>query len=318
MTESNPTQHFYTMATLLDEDGEKAGDNAVFGARQGIPYYLSAFSIEPLSYLLKFRITTTFTQSTDWVKKFAQDHAEASLGCEIEDGYLWLWIRNAAVLTPQKIVDVAEHCIRYHEKYFPQQQPYCYACGNSKTAEVIRSNSSVSNMCNDCLEEKDAARKEEEASLNKTSGLHIMLLPAVFLISGLGWATFWFLYGRMFQALDTDQLYLPKWLVIGIAYGIGYGLGWPIGKILHRSGYYKLAPPAVLAAIATLIMLLVGDLLLTSTLVYQHIGHLAFDMIFANLTAIITSGGVIKVMCIVATAVSVAVTTTPKKVELKI
>lgn len=301
--------------------GAEAGSDRYFRGRvDGTPFLMKVISDNPPAYLIKLRMIAPHNLESKWPATLSGHYASANIGCEIEDDYIFLWIRDSSSLDTADIVSLVRECIDHYTDYFPQASGYCFDCRESGNASVIQSGLSVSSICGTCLDKRAKERNSEEARLNKSSGSFALLIPLAITLSAVGWATFWWLCDAAFTAANAERIWAPTIVLALVVLAVGFGLGWPVGKLLHRSGLVKWLPPAVLSIAVAALTLILGELLFASYIVFRAVGAFDPGMVFQNALSIAFRGdflyAMLKMMFAIAFATVVFQVAKPKRVKI--
>ena len=185
-----------------------------------------------------------------------------------DDEYVFLWIGKPYLLTPVSIASLARECVREHAYLLPDQDRLCLTCGSTGEADLHHSEASVTSICPRCLDKKLENHSETLEKLNRPSAMLPLLYPAALFGGSLVWAIFWSLWDAMFRMLNTNEVIIPRLVIIALAAGIGFCAGWPIGTVLRRSGPISRFSASVSSIFATLTIVLIGELLYGVGLAY--------------------------------------------------
>lgn len=281
------------LAVVNALDATLGNDGYYYGHVGGAPFLMKLTSVEPPTYLFRFRMTQPHDLPSDWVGAISEIDDRAQVECEIEGDYIFLWIRDSSSLDAEGISALARSCVSHHADFFPSAPGYCFDCGESGNASLIQVKSSISSICTACLELRARARELKEEKINESSGLLVVLIPIAVFVSAIGWAFFWWLYDAAFDAANVKYVWMPQIVIIAIVLGVGFGLGWPVGKLLHRSGLVKKIPPILLSIVVTLVTLSLGEFLFATYMVIRSVGVFDFGFIVQNMLPIAFGGDVI-------------------------
>ncbi|GAA5484390.1 hypothetical protein [Haloferula sargassicola] len=284
MTPEALESQFTAVASALN--AEVGSANYYRGQVEGAPFLLKLISSDPPAYLIKLRMTEPHNLRSSWPGTLSEDYADANIDCEIEGDYIFLWIRDASSLDAADVVALVRSCVEHHGSYFPESIGHCFDCGTSGTASIVQSSASITSICEECLSRRSAAQKSEEVRLNESTSSLAILLPAAIALSAFGWALFWSLYDAAFAATNSDRVWAPQIVIIAVVLGVGFGLGWPVGKLLHRSGLVKRFSPGWLAASASFLALVLGELLFATYTVHRVTGAFDFGLALSNVVLI--------------------------------
>ena len=290
MTPEELESQFLSIASLLSAEAGSA--NYYSGQVDGTPFLMKLVSVDPPAYMFKLRMTESHNLHSDWPNTLSEEYVDANVDCEIEGDYIFLWIRDSSSLSAEKIATLVRSCIDHHSSFFPEAAGYCFDCSEFGKASVIQSSASITSICEGCLDKRSEARSLEEVRLNKSSGALTFLVPVAIALSAFGWAIFWWLYDAAFTAAHADRIWAPRILIIAVVLGVGFGLGWPVGKLLHRSGLVKRLSPAGLSIAATILALVIGELLFASYIVLRATGSMDFGLILQNTLPIAFGGNI--------------------------
>ena len=283
-------RQFLSVASALG--AEPGADSYFRGQVSGTPFLMKVTSAEPPAYMIKLRMVEPHNLESDWPQSLSEDYANANVGCEIEDDYLFIWICDSSSLDAASISSLVRSCIAHHADFLPEAAGHCFDCGESGNAAVIQSGASISSLCAACLDERAEERSSEEARLNKSSSSFAFLIPVAIAVSALGWAIFWWLYDAAFTAADAERIRAPQIVILAVVLGVGFSLGWPVGKLLHKSGLVKRISPVALSIGAAALTLVLGEILFASYIVFRAIGSFDIGLILQNTLPIVFGGNV--------------------------
>lgn len=277
MTPEEQESQFLEVAYILDAD--PVGDDYYRGVTHNTPFLCKLISVDPPTYMFKLRMMESQNLESNWTDSLPEKYSDANIGCEIEDDYIYLWIRDASSIDAAAITDLVSSCIEDHSEYFPDAPNYCFHCGKSGSASVVQSGASISSICDLCLQARAEDKEAEEERLNQSSATLSILLPLAIIISSFGWAVFWALYDAAFQMIDEEEIGVPVIVIATVVIVVGLALGWPTGKLLHRSGAVKIFPPILLSLVATAATLIIGELLFATFTVFRLTGDIHIGLI---------------------------------------
>ena len=209
-----------------------------------------------------------------WEDRLSEDRAKAAVTCEIDDEYVFLWIGKPQLLPPEDIASLARECVQQHASILPDQDRLCLTCGSLGEAELFQSEASVTMICPGCLDKKLETHSETLEELNRPSGKLPLLFPAALLAGGILWAVVWDLWETVLRMSQTNEIKIPRLILIVVAVGFGYCAGWPIGTVLRRSGAISRLSAGIAAILATLTIVVIGELLFGLALSYSITGSI--------------------------------------------
>jgi hypothetical protein len=212
-----------------------------------------------------------------WQDSLSETYAKAGVSCEVDDDeYVFLWIAKPQLLTPEEIAELARDCVRKHANMLPDQDALCPTCGCTGEATLFHQEASVTMICPRCLDQKQEAHVKSLDKLNAPSAKLPLLFPAALLAGSLAWAVFWNLWDAVYRILNTNELPIPRLLIMVLAVGFGFGAGWPVGAVLRRSGAISRFSAGISSLFLTLTIVIIGDLLYGLGLAYFITG--SFDL----------------------------------------
>ncbi|MCW1886328.1 hypothetical protein OKA04_16440 [Luteolibacter flavescens] len=211
-----------------------------------------------------------------WQDTLPEAYVMAGVSCDVDDEYVFLWIARPGLLTAQDIAFLAKECVNKHASTLPDHDGMCLTCGGLGEATLVQNGASITAICPRCLESKQMTHQQDLEQLNLPSKKLPLLYPAALLAGGLAWGVFWNLWAAMFRVLDAKQLLIPSWVVIVLAVGFGFCAGWPIGTVIRRSGAISRFSAGTVSFLATLTIVVMGELLYGIGLAYAISG--AFDL----------------------------------------
>jgi hypothetical protein len=286
-------EHFLAVAKAA---GAEWGDwDFYHGILDGAPFLLRQTASEPPGCYFKFRlkgklgrpapvarpvaVTRPSPASSaatpplpEWHDGLSEDRAKAAVSCEIDDEYVFLWIGKPQLLPPEDIASLARECVQQHASILPDQGGLCLTCGSVGEGELFQSEASVTMICPSCLDKKLENHSEALEELNRPSGKLPLLFPAALLAGGILWAVAWDLWETVLRLSQTNEIKIPHLVLIVAAVGFGYCAGWPIGTVLRRSGAISRVAAGIVAILATLTIVVIGELLFGLALSYSISG----------------------------------------------
>jgi hypothetical protein len=292
-------EHFVAVAKAA---GAEWGEwDFYHGVLEGAPFLLRQTASEPPGCYFKFRLkgklgrpapvarpvaitrpspagSATTPPSLAWEDGLSEDRAKAAVTCEIDDEYVFLWIGKPQLLPPEDIALLARECVQRHANILPDQDGLCLTCGSVGEAELFQSEASVTMICPGCLDKKLETHSEALEELNRPSGKLPLLFPAALLAGGILWAVVWDLWEAVLRLAQTNEIKIPRLILIVVAVGFGYCAGWPIGTVLRRSGAISRLSAGVVAILATLTIVVIGELLFGLALSYSLTGSVNVGM----------------------------------------
>lgn len=304
-------------AALSAEPGD---DEYFIGVAKTTPFLFKLISAGPLTYMFKLRMRESQNEESDWAETLPEAYATAEIECEIEDDYLFLWVRNASVLTADSIASLVFNCISHHSRLFPKADRYCYQCGNSGSAAIRQSGTAVATVCDDCYAER--IDEQEKSAILETASSAIFLLPCALGLGAAGWTAFWYLYDFAFKFAGSGHLPIPQLVLLMVIIGVGYGLGWPTGIVLYRSGVHHRFGPVLPSVVLTTLMVILGEFSFATIVVYRALGFFHFQTVLNNTLPLAFGGNifyaVIKLIFAAAVGVATYHVILSKRVKLKL
>lgn len=284
-------EQFDSVESLLGASpGDKGYSAGVF---ENVPLLFKLVEDQPPEYMFKLRKTSRRSGRCLWIEELGEPYSDAEVSGELDDQYLFLWIRNAAVLSPEEIVEFVSLCIEKYGVHFPPAPDYCYVCRKSGEAELRQIGADVSTVCPAYMASRIQERERKEEQLNYTNRAYYAFFPIVIASCGAAWAGFWALYDAMFDHAQRDTVSVPWFLIVPTYLAVGFGLGWPLGTLMMRTGLTKRFPILRLTIVFSILTILVGEIITTTVLAYKATGGFPILGILLNVPLIASGGSVL-------------------------
>jgi len=258
-------------AIVKDLNAQYATDGYVKGVLNNAPFLFKVLHDDPTLLLFKFRLASSRTGNSRWHTTFDSRLRALDITCETDEKYLWLWLRKATGVDGALIAQIVRQCVDYHSDYFPATSTHCFICDTTRPVSLVQDEDSIITVCDECMAKASEKRALAEKSLNPTNVLLGTMIPLGLVVSATGGAVFWFLYELLFEVAGVDVIYVPEIVLGGVVILVAFGLGWPVGKLLLRSGVTKRIPRTIVSTLATIIMVVCGELLFAAIIVFRSI-----------------------------------------------
>ena len=289
---TSPKETQSNIAALFSELGVEPGADGFYIGTAGCAPFLVKILEDayPPIIMFKVRMVDGRDEASDWVSGFGVGYQLAEVSCEIEDGYLFLWIHKPDQLDATGMIELFRRCVDDHAALFQSELDYCHRCRQGVPSRVIQSKGTIGTLCEPCYEQVAELKERIDTVLNRSSPGLAILLPVAVCFAALGWGYFWAGYAVMIDKQD-GVLFVPVFVAGVVVVVFGSLLGWPTGKILHRSGIVKRIPRGLLVFLVAAGTPVAGEYVVSALLVKHHTGSIDLQLAMKLFPEVFAGGG---------------------------
>lgn len=251
--------------------------DVLYGKRRGFAVGFKV--INPLENpLLLFQVRYPLKADSAEVQSIRYDSSveellkDKKLEVEFDDRLVWVtFVEGAKHLLEDSVGKLLDSILdSFTTAGLGRNGSLCHYCQREQVQEPSCFDGKVALICPGCLSERVNAPENRPAEAVE-GALPIGLLAPLATAAGVvGWAGFWIVFLLIVQSFNSETIYIPHLVEVGILVAAGFLTGGPVGLVIkrvQRRGRYLSMAFSLVCSIAAVV---VGEVVFVAWLIYRE------------------------------------------------
>lgn len=248
-----------------------------YGKRHGFAVGFKV--INPLDNpLLLFQVRYPLGADSKEVQSVQYDSAveklqkEKQLEVEFDDRLAWITFVNGAKHLLEDTVGKTLDSIldSFTKAGLGRNGSLCHYCQREQVQEPSCFDGKVALICPGCLSEKVNAPENRPAEAVEGALPIGLLAPLAAAVGVAGWAGFWIVLQLILESFNSDKIYVPHIVEVGILVAVGFLTGGPVGFVIKRVQRRGRHLSFAFSAVCSFAAVIIGEVVFVAWLIYRE------------------------------------------------
>lgn len=145
----------------------------------------------------------------------------------------------------------------------------CHYCQREQAQEPSCFDGKLAVICPACLSEKVNAPENRPAEAVEGALPIGLLAPLAAAVGAVGWAGFWIVFLLIVQSFNSETIYIPHLVEVGILVAAGFLTGGPVGFVIKRVRRRGKHLSMAFSAVCSVAAVVAGEVAFVAWLIYR-------------------------------------------------